>query len=192
MPLPPTSCPSSSHSGRLMFVICADSLRHSTIAALHGSRWALACVECEEPDRPRGPIDRLGEVRSRHRGPAQRSPALRRSGRLPARRGVHRGRDWQGSRCPRQAPTAGRCLGDRPLAAVSGHSSQARSFIARRGLCGRTDGATCALHCCRTGSGCRPVHVAPLCCPGREGAATDRGADAVGACGAEGSGHQAR
>src|SRR5262245_21927905 len=53
-------------------------------------------------------------------------------------------------------PTAGRCFGDRPLTPLSGHSSQARPSVARRGLCGRSHGPTSSIHCCGTGSGCRP------------------------------------
>src|SRR5438270_13575157 len=53
---------------------------------------------------------------------------------------------------------------------MSGHSSQARPSFPRRGICGLADGPTCAVHCRRTRHGRRPLHAAPLCCTGGEGA----------------------
>src|ERR1700716_2222378 len=45
---------------------------------------------------------------------------------------------------------------------------QARPTFARRGIRFRPDGATRAVHRCRVGPRCRPIHAAPLRGPGGE------------------------
>ena len=79
----------------------------------------------------------------------------------------------KGSDALDRRPQLAAALGRRKGCEVQRSCCQARSPFARRGLCGRPDGPTRAVHRGRAWPGCRSLHAASLCRVGRERAAID-------------------
>ena len=174
---------------RYAIVCCCNMKRAVTLLIQKGKRRYAVCMDRAVAYylSPHGNSTGLASASRRNAPPSSASPKPKTSGlsSSSSRRNRQRGRRAGSPAAACRRASSGQ---DRPMLRPG---VQARSALARRGVCVRPDGAAGGVHRRRTGPGHGAVHAAPLRRLGREGATVDLGAHESRAVDQEGQRRQA-